>query len=496
MTGTLTEPLRRRHEELRPQIDELGAVAELIPGLDPAARLAALRPTLAFLDGELSRHAEAEERWLYPEIARRLRHPLATATMKLDHTILREHIEALRAEDGRDPGRLQARLLGLQALLLAHLRKEEELYLPQLEYEHDDDTVAAIEEAMARHEQRQPELHVVEPVDLDREEFPLGGSDLARLVFVLRYAVLAPSSHNTQPWRVRPEGDALLVYADRARALPVVDPDDRELEISCGAFLHHLRQAIRQHGHAEDVTLLPDRGDPDLLASVRLGPERRPSYEDRLLFWAIAKRRTNRRPFSGKAPPEELIAELVQAVESEGARLAVLDDSGREDLAELVAQADREQMHDARFRRELAAWMHGDRRRSADGMHGPALGLPRVFDSMAPLAVRTFDLGKGTAAHDRKLVEASPVLAVLGTDGDATRDRLAAGQALSHLLLRAAQDDVSASFLNQPLEVAELRPRVAELAGRIRAPQLVLRLGYGPEAKRTPRRPVREILEL
>jgi iron-sulfur cluster repair protein YtfE (RIC family) len=494
MARTLTEPLRNRHEELRPRIEEFGAIARIVPELDPAARLAAVHRVLEFLRGDLWRHAEAEERWLYPEVAARLRHPLATATMKLDHTIIREQVAELERDDGRNAAGLQATLYGTQALLLAHLRKEEELYLPQLENEHDEQIVGAIEEAMARHEAGLLPARAVEPVDVDRKEFPFSGSELARLVFLLRYAVLAPSSHNTQPWRIRSDVDAILLDADRTRALPVVDPDDRELELGCGAFLHHLRLAIRQHGYEDEVSLLPDPDDPDLLARIRLGPERRPTYDESLLFWAIAKRHTNRRPFTNKPLPDELVHELIEGAAAEGAWLARLEGDARQEFARLVADADRSQMHDPRFRRELASWIHKTRDRSADGMPRDALALPALLSPAGPLAIRTFDLGKGAAAQHNKLIEASPLLVVLGTDADTTHDRLAAGQALSRVLLRATQDDVAVSFLNQPIEVAELRSAVAGLVGRSGTAQVAMRLGYGPKTTPTPRRPVREIL--
>jgi len=54
-------------------------------------------------------------------------------------------------------------------------------------------------------------------------------------------AVRAPSSHNTQPWYFRLSAPAIDLCADRTRALPVSDPDDREMLISCGAALLHLR---------------------------------------------------------------------------------------------------------------------------------------------------------------------------------------------------------------------------------------------------------------
>jgi hypothetical protein len=84
---------------------------------------------------------------------------------------------------------------------------------------------------------------------------------------------------------------------------------------------------------------------------------------------------------------------------------------------------------------------------------------------------------------------------VLGTDSDGPAVWLAAGQALQRVLLRARAAEVWSSFLNQPIEVAELRPRVAEVIGREgEYPQLLLRLGYGPSIQPQPRRAVEQVL--
>ena len=108
--------------------------------------------------------------------------------------------------------------------------------------------------------------------------------------------------------------------------------------------------------------------------------------------------------------------------------------------------------------------------------------------------MRTFDLGEGIAAHNRKLVEGSPVLAVLTTDTDTPVAWLSAGQALARVLLLDCARGVSASFLNQPLESDVLRPQFRDTLGLSGFPQILLRLGYGPETKPTPRRDVRDVL--
>jgi len=333
------------------------------------------------------------------------------------------------------------------------------------------------------------------PVDPDQKGFPNRGRSADKLAYILRYAVQAPSSHNSQPWLFRPAGEAFDLYADRTRALPVVDPDDRELVMSCGAALFHLRTAATHYCYETKVELLPEPADADLLARIELGEYRPPTYEENLLFWAIANRRTNRHAFDPTPPPAELIHELEAAAAAEGAWLAhISGEEAREAIRDLVVEADIRQLEDHHFRRELAAWIHPNRSKARDGMPAYALGLPALLSGIGPLVVRTFDIGRGVAARDRKLLNGSPSLFVLGTDEDGTADWLRAGQALDHVLLRATQDGVSASFLNQPVELPDFRPSAAGLSGRGGFAQAILRMGYGPEPPATPRRPPAEVL--
>jgi hypothetical protein len=138
--------------------------------------------------------------------------------------------------------------------------------------------------------------------------------------------------------------------------------------------------------------------------------------------------------------------------------------------------------------------MHPNWGRSRDGTPGYAFGFDDVMAVVSPLVMRTFDLRKGQAAKDRQLADRSPVLAVLGTEADEPSEWLSAGQALAHVLLRAQSEGVWASFMNQPIGVTELRPRLRDTIGRRGFPQVLLRMGYGPEARSTPRRSVDEVL--
>ncbi|RQR55583.1 nitroreductase [Burkholderia sp. Bp9125] len=313
---------------------------------------------------------------------------------------------------------------------------------------------------------------------------------------LLRYAVMAPSSHNSQPWRFAIDGNTIAVCADRVRALPVIDPFDRELIISCGAALLNLRVALNHAGFAHTIRTFPSDVDPDVLALVRICDDGYSDVALGALFDAIPNRVTTRAPFESTPVPDTLQQELIAAGAAEGANVACADSIARRArIAELVAEADRAQFEDARFRRELASWI--DPRRRVDGMPAFAAGVPALLDFASPVvtaAVRTFDFGNGLAALHHQLVGASPLLACIATARDDRDAWLAAGQALERMLLVAAHAGYTASYLNQPIEVADLRKRLAHMLDLGGVPQLLLRIGRGPHTPHSPRRPLDEVV--
>jgi nitroreductase len=334
------------------------------------------------------------------------------------------------------------------------------------------------------------EAWAVEPTS-----YPLGGPVPDQLRAAVGWAVLAPSSHNSQPWLFDVRENGVDVVADRSRALPVVDPDDRELIISVGAGVATLAVVIRRFGHDAAVAWWPDHDDVDLVARVTLGAEFEPSAADLQRFAAVTRRCTNRGPYVDQPVPNGLLERLALDAAAEGAHIEWVEGPDRHGVADLVAEGDLMQMHDRMFRRELAAWTTANRSKRLDGIRGYTVGVHDLASNFGPLAIRTFDLGRGQAARDAALAEGCPALAVIDTPGDSPQDWAAAGAALVAVLLRLTGDGYAASFLNQPIEVPGLRERVAEEFGAAGVPQLLLRIGQPGEAmEHTPRRCVGDVL--
>jgi nitroreductase len=324
----------------------------------------------------------------------------------------------------------------------------------------------------------------------DRDTVAADAAHAQKLHALVGHAILAPSSHNSQPWRFRLAGDAIELRADRTRALPVCDPFDRELTISCGCALMNLMVAARHYGRFKAVEMVSKRLDADLLARVTVTPDAGESQAGSDLFEAIAQRHTYRKRFEPKAVPAAVQKRLMAVAEAGSAWLECVSEAkAKHAVAELVAEADRALWADPSWRRELALWMHPSR--SRDGLVFP--GLPA---KLADAVVRTFDMGEGQAAKDRELADGSPLLAVLGTVRDTPKDWLAAGEALQGVLLTARKAGLQASFLNQPIQVAEQRPRLQSMLIHAGFPQVLLRLGY-PSEEATPssRRPLSEVID-
>lgn len=311
-----------------------------------------------------------------------------------------------------------------------------------------------------------------------------------RIQSILEGAILAPSSHNTQPWLFELGDSCIRLYADRTRALPVNDPEGRELVISCGCALLNLRVAAAREELATEVSIPIKTDDEDLLAEVRLIEGAAPDPSDLELFPSVQKRRTYRKKFADRDVDDSTIERLSTAVEKEGADLRIVRDQfNREQVAAIVAEGDSSQWANPSWRRELAAWMHP--RRKGDGLTVPGFAAP-----FARKVVRTFDMGNGVATKDAQLADESPVIATISTQRDDKEARLCAGQALERLLLTACANGIQASYLNQPNQVSSLRPKLQNLLKLDAFSQILLRIGYptDEDLPPTPRRDLQSVV--
>ena len=306
-------------------------------------------------------------------------------------------------------------------------------------------------------------------------------------------ATLAPSVHNTQPWRFVITPDGLEVHAAWIRKLRVLDPTGRQLLISCGCALFNARVALAAAGYSVEVERFPDPAQPDLLAKLTLGDAQGDWMPLRALDAVIELRQTNRRRFAADVVPDDVVESLVAAAAAEGAQLfQITRHEHRLATARLSQQADREQNANPAYRAELRSWTTDDPRRR-DGV--PALAVPHVDEGAHDdIPIRDFDThGMGWLPVETHS-SLNQCLLLLGTLEDRPAAWLRAGEALEHVLLEVTRQGYAASPLTQVIEMPHTRALLRDELGLDMNPHVLLRIGRAPKTPASRRRRLVDVL--
>ena len=323
------------------------------------------------------------------------------------------------------------------------------------------------------------------------------------LVTAVEDSLKAPSVHNTQPWRWRFGRNDAELHADRGRQLTGTDPEGRDLMLSCGAALHHLRVALAARGLGCTVDLQPDPGDGDHLATVTptSGPVDPIAAE---LYGQVDRRHTERRRMSHRPVPAELLAELAEQARHAGADLVPVGDTAtRERLVAAFREAAARQRFAPGYAAELQLWT----RRTAgthDGIGAGNIAAPlengfplRTFPGQGQLTQPRPAAGSSGTPEAAEAVDAAELMVIV-TEGDGTADRLRAGEALSAVLLHATRHRLATTPLSQATEVAQARAAIGRALQTAAQPQILVRVGWpattAGDLPATPRRDLWSVL--
>jgi len=309
-------------------------------------------------------------------------------------------------------------------------------------------------------------------------------------------ACRAPSLHNSQPWRWVADGAALHLFADTTRLMLATDSTGREITLSCGAVLDHLRVAMAAAGWDTAVERFPDRHDPDHLAVIGFTPMPMVTDAHRQCADAILARRTDRLPFD--APPDwaDLQSALRGAIIGHQVMFDVVLDDARPQLAEASRLTETLRHHDPTYQSELRWWT---------SPFGIDQGVPQSALVSASEAARV-DVSRAfppAGRGDRRPevgVDQSKIVVLSSHHEDQRLEVLRCGEALSTVLLEATIAGMATCTLTHLIEVAPSRDIIRKLIGQAGLPQVLIRIGIapatGPRPPATPRRPVTDFLEI
>lgn len=318
-----------------------------------------------------------------------------------------------------------------------------------------------------------------------------------RLTFLLNFALLAPSSHNSQPWKFRVGDDFIMVSADMRRRLKDGDSNDRQLFISLGCAITNILVAGDYYGLRGVVTYFPEASNPDCAARISFTTSGSPSSDNHHLIFAIPKRTSNRNKYS-KQLPDETFIDQAKRLETPTLHITFASEpSIKNQLADVALAAGIFAMEDKYFREELSHYVKSNITKSFIGMPAFGMGIPTPVSLFAPRMIQFLNMNKLSLKADEKMFkEFTPTLGLISTEADTKQDWLKTGEIYEHIVLEACSRGIASAVWAAPIQIGEYYRDLQTILKIEFRPQMFFRIGYTDRVTpHSPRIPLDHILE-
>lgn len=324
-------------------------------------------------------------------------------------------------------------------------------------------------------------------------DFPFRGAGQDQFLFLIGYAILAPSSHNAQPWsfRVNEREREIVIAPDRRRFLAVSDPSERYLHIALGCAVENLTVAADYFGLTAHVSVAWEH---DTRITIKFSGEARVAGGEDHLIHAITKRHSNRGEYEKRALDTDFIKwlENLSASGSPDIQFRVVVNAGaRTELADLLLSFRDKAFQNRKFREEMANYKRTNFTRKGTGMPGFTMGFPDILSLIAPTLIRLTDVTRFTKKRDRELLaERTPAIIFVCARAADKSQWIEAGRLLERALLEATRRGLQTSVNAVP-------PATDALQSILKTnyiPQILFRAGYSDKTMpHSPRLRVEEV---
>ncbi len=314
---------------------------------------------------------------------------------------------------------------------------------------------------------------------------------------LIDYAAKAPSGHNSQPWKFIVKGNSIAIHPDFSCALPVVDPDHRELFISLGCATQNIIIAATHFGYQCHWQIKQNPQGSHFIVTTF---DESPAVAKEKLFAFIDKRQTNRSVYNGKSVNNKIIAGLQTLTDDKRIGIYTFP-NGEADFQTLKAailEGNAIQMNDAKFKKELLAWIRFNQsevNKLQNGLTYKVMGAPAMPKFIGKAIVKSFLTPAKQNKTDTKKIDSSSHFVLLTTTNNSVQEWIALGMTLQKLLLRLSELGIACAYLNPPCELKALAAQLQkQLPINGEYPSILLRIGYAEAVPFSPRKAIDKVI--
>lgn len=305
------------------------------------------------------------------------------------------------------------------------------------------------------------------------EDFDHLESAREKVEFLTRFAVLSPSSHNSQPWAFEVSNSSIKIKLEPSRLLPVGDSNNRQATISLGCAIENIAIAADYYGYSSDITYPTEQ---EILIS--LSPGIKQADKNHLIF-SIPKRMVNRSPYSDEKVDDSLL-EQIKSLAGDALKINTISDRATKDiLAEIALRATSAAMANKLFREELSHYVISNTSKSKVGIPGFNMGFPTLLSYFAPTMLKLFDMSKLSNKADEKLLKKqTPYMIIISTKQDNPENWLIVGRIFQRISLITTSVGVSLAVWAASIQIGEYYKDIQKVVGTNFRPQMFFRMGY------------------
>jgi hypothetical protein len=321
-------------------------------------------------------------------------------------------------------------------------------------------------------------------------DFEKQKNNFEKLAFFIKFGLLAPSSHNSQPWEFEiNEKDLLIkIFKAKERVLPIGDPNDDLCYVSIGCVTENIIISADYFGFSSEI-IYEENIQGDLCLTLKFTKDHEVTCDSEHLVHQISKRIVNRGKYENKPLPENFLEEIKE-FSDENHEIVFVDDRKKIfSIGEIANYASIKLMDSHIFRKELSDHVKNNFTKSYVGIPAFGMGINNLLSLFVPTLVKIFNMDKASKNQNLALFKKhTPLLVVIASKNDSKKAKIISGRLYQKISLYAMAENIKTSPWGAITVHKESREKLKNFLNTGFHPDFLFRMGYNEkDPKHSPR---------
>ncbi|MFA5777986.1 MAG: hypothetical protein WC870_00620 [Candidatus Paceibacterota bacterium] len=316
---------------------------------------------------------------------------------------------------------------------------------------------------------------------IDFDEFFKKTTDTERTRFFLSFVLLAPSGHNSQPWKFKIKDNIADIFFEKERLVTASDEEGRQTFVALGCLITNFSETVKAYGYTPIIKYNKDLSITNTSSLVQLSfiKESKNIQPNLVVLKSMTDRHTDRNKYNQKEFPDQLLKYISQLSDDSFLVSTVSDTIKRKILASYAVDAQIDIMEKFSFRNELSHFIKNTLSSSKYGMTGNTLCLPLFVSFFASKLISKINLSKITKKKDFSLLyKSTPSFLFISSKEDTPLAWIKSGELLENIWLESTKHLISCHPLAAIIQNKSFRQKLSEELKTDFYPNIFIRIGY------------------